>query len=69
MWRQGNLAFAQSLVDQFAGDPSLISLRSRASAAQIFAICMRERIPSCMRAPPEQQIKPSRTRFRPIHRP
>src|SRR5262245_11904735 len=34
--RNGNLAFAQALVDQFAGDPDLISLRSRASAARPF---------------------------------
>jgi ABC-type uncharacterized transport system involved in gliding motility auxiliary subunit len=31
--RNGNIAFAQALVDQFAGDPALIKLRSRASAA------------------------------------
>ena len=29
--------------------------RSRASAAEIFAICISERIPSCMRAPPEAE--------------
>jgi len=34
--RNGNIAFAQGLVDQFAGDPDLISLRSRASAARPF---------------------------------
>jgi ABC-type uncharacterized transport system involved in gliding motility auxiliary subunit len=34
--RNGNLAFAQALVDQFAGDPDLIKLRSRASAARPF---------------------------------
>jgi ABC-type uncharacterized transport system involved in gliding motility auxiliary subunit len=34
--RNGNLAFAQALVDQFAGDPDLIGLRSRASAARPF---------------------------------
>src|SRR5262245_41592406 len=34
--RNGNIAFAQALVDQFAGDPDLISLRSRASAARPF---------------------------------
>ena len=28
---------------------------SRASAAEIFAICISERIPSCMRAPPEAE--------------
>src|SRR6266571_2584722 len=36
--RNGNLAFAQALVDQFAGDPALISLRSRASAARPFTV-------------------------------
>ena len=30
--------------------------RSRASAAEVFAICMSERMPSCMRAPPEAEI-------------
>ena len=34
--RNGNIAFAQALVDQFAGDPALIKLRSRASAARPF---------------------------------
>src|SRR2546426_696190 len=34
----GNLAFAQALVDQFAGDPALIKLRSRASAARPFTV-------------------------------
>ena len=34
--RNGNLAFAEALVDQFAGDPALIKLRSRASAARPF---------------------------------
>jgi gliding motility-associatede transport system auxiliary component len=34
--RNGNIAFAQALVDQFAGDPDLIKLRSRASAARPF---------------------------------
>lgn len=34
--RNGNIAFAQALVDQFAGDPDLITLRSRASAARPF---------------------------------
>ncbi len=36
--RNGNLAFAQALVDQFAGDPALIKLRSRASAARPFTV-------------------------------
>jgi ABC-type uncharacterized transport system involved in gliding motility auxiliary subunit len=36
--RNGNLAFAQALVDQFAGDPALIQLRSRASAARPFTV-------------------------------
>jgi ABC-type uncharacterized transport system involved in gliding motility auxiliary subunit len=36
--RNGNIAFAQALVDQFAGDPALISLRSRASAARPFTL-------------------------------
>jgi len=36
--RNGNLAFAQALVDQFAGDPALIKLRSRASAARPFTL-------------------------------
>ncbi|HUL92233.1 MAG TPA: GldG family protein [Burkholderiales bacterium] len=34
--RNGNIAFAQALVDQFAGDPNLIKLRGRASAARPF---------------------------------
>ena len=34
--RNGNIAFAQALVDQFAGDPDLIKLRGRASAARPF---------------------------------
>jgi len=34
--RNGNIAFAQALVDQFAGDPALIQLRGRASAARPF---------------------------------
>jgi ABC-type uncharacterized transport system involved in gliding motility auxiliary subunit len=34
--RNGNIAFAQALVDQFAGDSDLIGLRSRASAARPF---------------------------------
>ena len=34
--RNDNIAFAQALVDQFAGDPDLIKLRSRASAARPF---------------------------------
>jgi ABC-type uncharacterized transport system involved in gliding motility auxiliary subunit len=34
--RNGNIAFAQALVDQVAGDPDLIKLRSRASAARPF---------------------------------
>ena len=36
--RNGNIAFAQALVDQFAGDPALIKLRSRASAARPFSV-------------------------------
>jgi len=36
--RNGNIAFAQALVDQFAGDPALIQLRSRASAARPFTV-------------------------------
>lgn len=36
--RNGNLAFAQALVDQFAGDPALIRLRGRASAARPFTV-------------------------------
>lgn len=34
----GNIAFAQALVDQFAGDPNLIRLRSRATAARPFTV-------------------------------
>ena len=34
----GNLAFAQAVVEQFAGDPALISLRSRATAARPFTV-------------------------------
>jgi len=34
----GNLAFAQAVVEQFAGDPALISLRSRAVAARPFTV-------------------------------
>jgi ABC-type uncharacterized transport system involved in gliding motility auxiliary subunit len=34
--RNGNIAFAEALVDQFAGDPALIQLRGRASAARPF---------------------------------
>jgi ABC-type uncharacterized transport system involved in gliding motility auxiliary subunit len=36
--RNGNLAFAQALVDQFAGDPALVGLRSRASASRPFTV-------------------------------
>jgi ABC-type uncharacterized transport system involved in gliding motility auxiliary subunit len=36
--RNGNIAFAQALVDQFAGDPALIRLRGRASAARPFTL-------------------------------
>ncbi len=36
--RNGNLAFAQALVDQFAGDPALVRLRSRASASRPFTV-------------------------------
>jgi ABC-type uncharacterized transport system involved in gliding motility auxiliary subunit len=36
--RNGNIAFAQALVDQFAGDPALIQLRSRASASRPFTV-------------------------------
>src|SRR5712672_1436622 len=36
--RNGNLAFGQALVDQYAGDPALINLRSRASAARPFTV-------------------------------
>lgn len=36
--RNGNIAFAQALVDQFAGDPALIQLRGRASAARPFTV-------------------------------
>ena len=34
----GNLAFAQAVVEQFAGDPALITLRSRATAARPFTV-------------------------------
>lgn len=34
----GNIAFAQALVDQFAGDANLIRLRSRATAARPFTV-------------------------------
>ncbi len=34
----GNLAFAQALVEQFAGDPALVTLRSRAVAARPFTV-------------------------------
>jgi ABC-type uncharacterized transport system involved in gliding motility auxiliary subunit len=34
----GNIAFAQALVDQFAGDANLIMLRSRATAARPFTV-------------------------------
>ncbi len=34
----GNLAFAQAVVEQFAGDPALISVRSRATAARPFTV-------------------------------
>ncbi len=34
----GNLAFAQTLVEQFAGDPNLVNLRSRATAARPFTV-------------------------------
>jgi ABC-type uncharacterized transport system involved in gliding motility auxiliary subunit len=36
--RNGNLAFAEALVDQFAGDPALIGLRGRASAMRPFTV-------------------------------
>ncbi len=36
--RNGNIAFAQALVDQFAGDAALIQLRGRASAARPFTV-------------------------------
>ena len=36
--RNGNLAFAEALVDQFAGDPALIKLRGRASAMRPFTV-------------------------------
>ena len=36
--RNGNLAFAQALVDQFAGDPALVELRIRASASRPFTV-------------------------------
>ena len=32
----------------------LRTARKRLSAAEVLAICMREKIPSCMRAPPEE---------------
>jgi ABC-type uncharacterized transport system involved in gliding motility auxiliary subunit len=36
--RNGNLAFAQALVEQFAGDSGLIGLRSRATATRPFTV-------------------------------
>jgi len=36
--RNGNLAFAQGLVEQFAGDSALMSLRSRASFSRPLAV-------------------------------
>lgn len=36
--RNGNIAFAQAVVDQFAGDPALIQLRGRASASRPFTV-------------------------------
>ena len=36
--RNGNLAFAEALVDQFAGDAALIGLRGRASAMRPFTV-------------------------------
>jgi ABC-type uncharacterized transport system involved in gliding motility auxiliary subunit len=36
--RNGNIAFAQALVDQLAGDPALVQLRVRASAARPFTV-------------------------------
>src|SRR5262249_23455339 len=36
--RNGNLAFAQGLVEQFAGDNALMSLRSRASFSRPLAV-------------------------------
>ena len=36
--RNGNIAFAQALVDQFSGDAALIQLRGRASAARPFTV-------------------------------
>jgi ABC-type uncharacterized transport system involved in gliding motility auxiliary subunit len=36
--RNGNLAFGEALVDQFAGDAALIKLRGRASAARPFTV-------------------------------
>ncbi len=34
----GNLGFAQALIEQYAGDPALVSLRSRQSAARPFTV-------------------------------
>lgn len=34
----GNLGFAQALIEQFSGDPALVSLRSRQSAARPFTV-------------------------------
>ena len=39
-----------SVITEMYGRPAFAS---RARAAEIFAICISERIPSCMRAPPE----------------
>ena len=36
--QNGNLAFAQALVEQVAGDPNLISLRTRATASRPFTV-------------------------------
>jgi len=36
--QNGNLAFAQALVEQTAGDPSLINLRTRATASRPFTV-------------------------------
>ena len=36
--QNGNLAFAQALVEQTAGDPSLITLRTRATASRPFTV-------------------------------
>ena len=33
----------------------MLPVRKRAMAADVFAICMREKMPSCMRAPPEAE--------------